>query len=612
MTDGDAASAGSTGDATSAGSTSDAASAGSTGDADGGLATPTLPRVQAALPVDERDGRWLGLALLPGFVAVGVYLATNPYPAYGAGLYVEIARAIAANGYLPPTSVSGYAEVVPFAYPPLQFYVLAVLLDLGGDPLTVARLLPGVAVVAGLIPAYLLGRDHTGSRAAGAATAAAVALNPQVLEWHVSAGGVVRGFAFLYALTAVYAGYHVFAGDRGAGRPRRAGSAAGRRIALPTRRAVVVGAVAVALTGLTHPTYALFAVSTYVVFWAALDRSIRGLGRGLAVGLGALALASPWLGWVVATHGVGAFTAAAGTHGGIGGGLELLLGGASVYELVPLAAALVALVLRRDALVAGWTVVAALLFSQPRFEYTAGALALASAGLAVADRLGGDDSDPIRRHRRRSVAAAALVVLASVGGGVYFAAAMTGVADPSTPSFVDDESVAMASWAESETPADATFFVLGDAAEWFPVLSGRSIEVGPWGVEWRHPETYERHYDAFEDGSACHSSACVERAAESVDANPDYVVVPRGRYTVRGHAAVQFGTLERSFELADEWTRAYENEGVVVFRATDGDATGDDAVADSDVTDDDAATGRDPTTDDAPAAAPTAAGASDS
>ena len=53
----------------------------------------------------------------------------------------------------------------------------------------------------------------------------------------------------------------------------------------------------------------------------------------------------------------------------------------------------------------------------------------------------------------------------------------------------------------------------------------------------------------------------------TVGADPDYVVVPKGRYTVRGDSVVQFGSLERSFALADDWTRAYENDGVAVYRA---------------------------------------------
>ncbi len=503
---------------------------------------------RVALPLSAADAPWLALALLPGVLAVGVYLATNPYPAYGAGLYSAIAEAIAANGYAPPERIDGYtADGVPFAYPPLQFYLLAVLFDLGAGPAAVARFLPGIGVLAGLVPAYLLGRDYVGSRPAGAAAATLIAVNPQMLQWHVSAGGVVRAFAFLYALTAIYAGYHVFASG--------------------SRRAVVAGAVAVGLVGLTHPTYSLFTVVSYVLFWLFLDRSPAGFLRGLAVGLGGLLVASPWLAWAVTTHGPEVFTAAAGTHGGIGGGATDVLGALTGYQLVPLLAAAY-LLLRGDRLLPAWVAAAALLFDQPRFVYAVGAFAVAAAA-----------ADAVRRFRvrkrltaggidRGGALAAALLVAATLGGGLYLSHEMTLAADPSTPEFLDDEAVAAMEWAAAETDPDATFVVLGDAAEWFPALSERTILVGPWGVEWEDADAYDRHLEAFETASGCHSVDCVESATAAAAGSPDYVYVPKGSYTVRGHPAVGFGTLERSFGASDEWELAYENEGVAVFQRT--------------------------------------------
>lgn len=508
-------------------------------------------RIRRVVPLEARDRKWLTLAVVPSVVAVLAYLLTNPYPAYGAGLYVQIAQEIIAGGYAPPARIPGYtADGVPFAYPPLQFYVLAVLLDVGADPVAVARFLPSIAVIAAQIPVYLLARDYTGSRPTGAVAAALVALNPQILEWHISAGGVVRGFAFLYALTAIYAGYHVFT--------------SGSRIA------VLAGLLTFGLTLLTHPTYSLFVVVTYLLFWAVLDRSLGGLARGAAVGLGGTAVAAPWFGWIASVHGIGTFTAASSTHGGIGGGLDALYGAISVYTAVPFAAAAYLLFVRRDWLLPVWFVAAELLFQQPRFSYTVGAFALAAAGLdavrrtSVLDRTGGRNVD------WRAVGAAALILVGTVGGGAYLGYEMSLVTDPSTPEFLDDEAVAAMEWAAAETPEDATFVVLGDAAEWFPASAERTILVGPWGVEWEGAESYEPQLDAYTNVSNCQNVACVEETTATVGANPDYVYVPKGRYTVRGAGVVQFGTLDRSFEQSPRWERAFENEGVVIYRAVDG------------------------------------------
>lgn len=502
-------------------------------------------------PVSRDDAPWLGAALAAGLLAVAVYLATNPYPAYGAGLYLRIADAIAANGYAPPATISGYtADGVPFAYPPLQFYVLAVLLDLGAAPVGLARFLPAVGVLGALVPVYLLARDYAGSRPAGAAAGAAVALNPQLLQWHVSAGGVVRAFAFCYALTAIYAGYHVFRGG--------------------SRRAIGAGALAFGLTLLTHPTYSLFVVVSYLLLWGVRDRSLAGFVRGGVVGVGGAVVASPWLLWVTATHGADVLTGAAGTHGGIGGGAATIGFSAT---LLPLAGAAYLLVARREYFLAAWAAAAELLFAQPRFAFSVGSVVAGVAAVDVVARIRALDSSvslpSLGTVDRRAAAAALCLVLASVAGGAYLAHEMTLTSDPSTPSFIDDEDVEAMAWAESETPPDATFVVLGDAAEWFPALADRTILVGPWGVEWNGPEAYETQLTAFEALSRCDSADCVERELAAVGAAPEYVYLPKAAYTVRGHREVTFGTLERSFAHDPGWERAYENDGVVVFRAVE-------------------------------------------
>ncbi|NHX36185.1 MULTISPECIES: glycosyltransferase family 39 protein [Halolamina] len=503
------------------------------------------------LPITRDDVPWLGAALAAGLLAVAIYLATNPYPAYGAGLYLRIADAIAAGGYAPPGQISGYtAEGVPFAYPPLQFYLLAVLLDLGAGPVALARFLPSLGVLAALVPVYLLARDYAGSRPAGAAAGVAVALNPQLLQWHVSAGGLVRAFAFCYALTAIYAGYHVFDGE--------------------SWRAVAVGALAFGATVLTHPTYSLFVVVTYLLLWGTRDRSGAGLARGAAVGVGGAVVVSPWLGWVTSTHGIDVLAGAAGTHGGIGGGAATI--GVSA-TLLPLLGAAYLLYARRNWFLAGWAAAAELLFAQPRFAFTVGSVVAGVAAVDVARRLpslDGSVSLPgTGAVERREVAAAACLLLASVAGGGYLAHEMTLPSDPSTPEFLDEEDTEAMAWAAAETPPDATFVVLGDAAEWVPALADRTILIGPWGVEWYGPDAYETQLETFEALSQCDGVDCVEHELAGVGADPDYVYLPKGAYTVRGQPEVTFGSLDRSFAASPDWERAYENDGVVVYRAVE-------------------------------------------
>ena len=502
-------------------------------------------RVRAAAPASplgHADGRWLGWPLVVGLLVVGLYVGTNEYPAYGAGLYTLTADTIRANGYALPASVPHYGpEGVPFAYPPLAFYALAVLRDLGAGTFATALVVPPLVTVTALVPAYLLGRDIVGDRRAGTAAALLVVLNPQAIEWHVSAGGLVRAPAFVFALWGAYTALRIFRDD--------------------DREWIPVGVLAVLCVGLTHPTYTIFTVATYLVFWVGYDNSLSGLVEGAIVGFGALALATPWLLTVVDIHGVAVFSGAAGTHGGLGGGLYRIQQWGPTWAVVPVVAGIGLLATKRRVL-GLWTGVVWFLFAQPRFAFVVGSITVVAVLAELAEE--GYLDGVVEAAPRAAVATLVVVSLVGVGGiGYEFA----GPDDGTTPEFVDDADVAAMEWAAEETRADATFVVLGDAAEWFPVVSGRAMLVSPWGAEWRGPDTYEPHLDAFVTASHCDNVSCAESAMASVDADPEYVYLPRDGYTVRGGYRWADGRLVDSFAADPTYERAFENDGVVVFRS---------------------------------------------
>ena len=185
-----------------------------------------------------------------------------------------MAEALAENGYALPTRLAGYTPGgIPFAYPPLAFYSLAALLDAGVSPLALARFLPGLLTIVALVPTYALGRELLGSNGQAGFAAVIVASSPAVLTWHLSAGGVVRTFAFFFTVCGLYTGYRIFAD--------------GRRWLFPTT--ILFGLVV-----LTHPLYPVPFGSGTLYFYLARDRSLRGLAYGTLVALGGATLASPW------------------------------------------------------------------------------------------------------------------------------------------------------------------------------------------------------------------------------------------------------------------------------------------------------------------------------
>jgi hypothetical protein len=485
-----------------------------------------------------------------------VYLRTHPYPAYGAGLYLQIAREILIQGYALPETIPGYtAGGVPFAYPPLVFYGAAVLLDLGAEPLAISRFLPALFTVLYSVAGYYVARAFLPARRQAGVAALLLVVTPDVLQWHLSAGGMVRAFGFLCSLLGLLVAVRVF-------RERR-------------RRWTVVGLGLFGLTVLTHPVYTAFFGLSWLLLYLWFDRSVRGLLAGAAVAGGGVLLAAPWWLQVAATHGPTVFFAAAGTHSGLGGGLWRFV---EVFVLVDLDVLLPFYLLtyagvawslvKRRYFLPTWFLATGYVVGKDRFLFVAGSMMAASllveGGLPwLREHVGLPD-----RRRAGTVVLLTVVLLAATVGGLFAASALDSAYDHSStlPAFMDEADREAMRWTATHTDEDARFVVLGDAAEWFPLFTDRSILIGYWGVEWTSPAEFEHQVETYETVSACDSAACVSGVLHGADVSPDYVYVPKGEYTIRGQEADTGGTLHRSLEASPRYDPVHENEGVVLFR----------------------------------------------
>ena len=518
--------------------------------------------------------RWVWLLAAMG--ATGVvyvaYVATHPYPAYAGGLYLEIAEQISQNGYGLPAHIPGYtSEGVPFAYPPLMFYVAAVLVEgVGVDPITYTRLLPGLVVIAALVPYYGIAEEVLGdTRQAGLATLL-LGLTPTTLRWHLSAGGIVRAPAFLLALVGIYVGIRLFRTH--------------------DRKWLLAGTVVFGLLVMTHPTYSVFVVISYLLVYAAYDRTLRGLAAGATVGVGGLLLATPWLSQVVATHGLDIFTTAAGTHGGLGGGLYRL-GAELAYPLddfdvewpffVAAYAGGAYALWKRRFLLPAWVVAPAYLIGKGRFLFVAGSMLTAVLVFEVVlPRIRASDLEVVRA--RTATAATLLVVIlgATTAGTLYGAGAVVAAHEQShgQPQTLDDSDLAAMQWIEGNTAPSADVAALGDSAEWLPYLTDRTIVLGPWGVEWKNTGGYYHQIALYDEISACEDAACISDTLDREGLEPDYVYVPLGDYTVRGKEHEQSSAMLYSLVASPRYDIEFVNDGVIVARVVD-DAGGSSATS---------------------------------
>lgn len=517
------------------------------------------------------DRFWLATALFVGSGVYVAYLLTHTHPAYEGGLYLQFAEEIVQNGYALPERIPYYLEGgIPFAYPPLVFYLIAIVTDITGvDPVALELYAPGAIAIVYLIPFYYLTKELLDSpRKAGIGTVF-FAVTPPVLRWHISAGGIVRAVAVLFMLLGVYAGLKLFqTGDR---------------------RWLVSGTALFGLTMLTHPVYTVFFGGSYLLLFAFYDRTWRGLLNGAVVATGGIVLTAPWWLQIATTHGLDIYLSASGTHTGLLGGVDRLtiqfvyplwdMDIVTPFYVVSFAGGLYALLHRRYFLPT-WMVLASYVIGKQRFTFVAGSMlsailiveVIVPALSALNNRL--SILRPISRERVVPIGMVFVLVLGAVGTGVAFAGselATTHHDSRTQPQTVDNEDLRAVEWIRNKTAPNETFVVLSDAAEWIPYYTERTVILSPWGAEWTSTSGYYTEYELFRDLATCSDVSCLNVLFGLSDRHPDYVYVSRGVYTVHGNEHRPKPGLIHSMNASEKYSMEYKNPGVAVFALTDTD-----------------------------------------
>lgn len=168
-----------------------------------------------------------------------------------------------------------------------------------------------------------------------------------------------------------------------------------------------------------------------------------------------------------------------------------------------------------------------------------------------------------------AVALVALVVTTTWFGALYVTGDPPGEDRNAMSSYVDGDDIKAMEWVAAETPPDAQFVVLGDAAEWFPYIAERTGLTVWWGVEWTTSKQYEYQRALHDDLTACNDEACITETLKEYDLEPDYVYVPNGEYTAGSLVQTQDEGMRESMVESERYELAYENDSTMIFRVTD-------------------------------------------
>ena len=502
-----------------------------------------------------------------GFIVRAFSVLPADFPLNDGGLFYQMVTDVRSSWpFLPVTTTYNNLDI-PFAYPPLAFYVAAVLHDVAGG-IDVLRWLPLLFTTLTVPAFFLLARSVLRGSVTPIAATFAFALMPRSFEWLVMGGGLTRSLGLLLAIVALWLTWRMLTEP------------------IPSR-ALLAGLVG-GLTVLAHPQATLFVLAAGVLMLLLRLRSRRQLAMVAIALVASAVIVAPWIAVVVAEHGLGPMLSAGQTQPGpIHGAFRLIqldFAGSRVSNVVAalaFAGILIAVSHGRWFLPAWFAAVLVLDARGGATYVTVPAAMLAAQAFVslVAAPIWKDPPSARRpsqyvRHHPASAFLISIIVLVIIvdGLGSQFAPDWPAATLSATQREAMD-------WVGDEGPGDGDYLVVSgrpwpiDAtAEWFPVLAGARSVATVQGTEWVEPGRFD---DAIEASDALRD--CADRPSDCLDAwGQDWGVVFTHVYIPKGSVSGPLGdadccvALRASLRDDDRYRVIHDDLGATVFERSDG------------------------------------------
>lgn len=470
---------------------------------------------------------WLALAAvsLVGLAIRAPAALAADFPLNDGGLFYQMILDLEATWPALPETTTYNGLDAPYAYPPLGFYLGAMLHGwLGMD---VMRAIPLAASVLTIPAFFLLARGLFGSGAVTWAATVAFALMPRTFEWMTMGGGLTRAPGLLLAIVALWLAH--------------------RMLVRRDRWSVVASGLSAGLVILTHPQATLFLLISGVAFLIAFGRSRAAMTRAAAALAVAVVIALPWVLTVLTSHGWTPLLSASATQPGPFIGLLSLfafeISGSRLFDPLGLLAAIGFLVaiLRRQWLVPAWLVALMVLDSRGGATYAAVPAAMLAGSGAVEllvrlPALWSGSTAPskpfafLRSDRLPVAIGSILLALALIDAiGSQQAPDWRGFALSDAQRGAMQEAGVLAPEGDYLV-VTGRFWPVDAVSEWFPTLAGARSAATVQSREWLGSEEFRTAVAASEALRECANagSACLSEWSTTWDTAFTHVFIPKG------------------------------------------------------------------------------------
>ena len=513
-------------------------------------------------------GEWADLLLILALL-VGTFVRFNPtllagFPINDGGMFAVMVEDLKDSRYLLPAFTTYNHLNIPYAYPPLGFYLGRITADLlGMNTVEVLRWLPAFFASLSIPAFYLLALRLLKNKYYAAVSTLFFALMPRALSWFVMGGGLTRSPGQFFMLLTLATLIRLYEENR--------------------RRDIFLAGVLAGLAVLSHPEAAVHTFVSAIFLWLMLSRKRETLISAVAVGVIVLVVTSPWWATVLAHHGLGPLLAGAQT------GQKTL----AIFHLIffafteePYATVIAVLGLlgigyslaRREYLLALWLAIP--FFVEGRSAAGPAAIPLAMlAAIGLVDvvlpaiqAITGVRQEPANIEHISSTERNIVIYLLVY---LLFSTYQFGFSLSNATLFPPDQEAM--TWVRENTPEESRFLVLtgttsvscDSVLEWFPALTGRQSLFTVQGTEWTQGSNfndYVRSTYAVQNCLASEDVACLDKAIDRSEY--DYIYVSkrlRVNNCIPTVTPQTFPFFLKSVGNAQGFQAIYETDGVVVF-----------------------------------------------
>lgn len=244
-----------------------------------------------AIPVDNSTNTMTSIVILATLIGAFVrlfYVLQSDFPLNDGGMFYTMIGDLQAAAYRLPVFTSYNHASIPFAYPPLPFYLGGVLNGwLHIDLTQLLRFLPLVFSVLSIPAFYWLAKLLLKTDIQRGAAVFIFALFSPVYTWQIMGGGLTRAPALFFTILAlggflIWTKWHKWPD-------------------------FILTVVFTALTALCHLEMLWMLAISYLVIFFVSQHTWKAFGELLLAAAATLLLTSPWWGTVVALHGLSPF-----------------------------------------------------------------------------------------------------------------------------------------------------------------------------------------------------------------------------------------------------------------------------------------------------------------